>query len=64
MIFQNNDFVFWAKRIFYATSHKKNANDGAGGTVKWLVGSANLMSPFSKQILAPEQLFDFTKSEI
>lgn len=64
--FHNHDFDFWAKWRFYATSRKKDANDGAGCTIKCLVElqSANLQGPFSNQSLTPEHLLDFAQWEI
>ena len=50
------DFGMKAEWYFFATSHGKNACDGAVGTVKRLVVCANLQRAIHKQILNPHQL--------
>ena len=44
---------------FFATSHGKSSCDGIGGTVKRSVAKASLQRVFERQILTPEDMFEY-----
>ena len=44
---------------FFATSHGKSSCDGIGGTVKRSVARASLQRVYERQILTPEDMFDY-----
>ena len=48
----------------FATSHGKSACDGIGGTVKRLTAKLSLQRPVNKQILTPQDMFDFCKEAV
>ena len=56
LIFYENDFNLKAEWHFFATSQRKYACDGVGGTLKRLAAHASLQRLFSEQILTPMQL--------
>ena len=58
------DFDIEAKWVFFATSHGKQPCDGIGGTVKRLTAKASLQRPYSDQILIPQMMFQYCKSNI
>ena len=49
---------------FFDTSHGKNPCNEVGGTIKKLPPDASFQCPFSNQILAPKQLFDFPEVNV
>lgn len=57
-----NDFRIKAKWNFFSSSHGKNACDGVEGTVKHLAALASLHMVYNKQIMAPNQLYDWSKA--
>ena len=58
------DFGMKAEWHFSATSHRKGACDGVGGTVKRLAARASLQKPFDQQIMSPTQLYEWAKENI
>ena len=64
LLMHKKDFEMKAELNFFATSHGKNACDGVGGTIKRLAARASLPRAIHNQILNPQQLYDFAKSEI
>ena len=59
-----DDFALYAESNFFATSHGKNACDGAEGTVKRLAAHASLQRAKEKQILTLRQFYEFASEEI
>ena len=47
-----------------STLNGKNACNRVGGTIKRLAAHGSLQRPFSNQILAPKQLFDFAEGNV
>ena len=58
------DFGMKAKWHFFALSHDRNACDKVGKTIKRFAACASLQRAIHNQILNPDQLYDFAKSEI
>lgn len=57
-----NDFRVEAEWNFFASCHGKNACDGIGGTTKREL--TRLQRPYSDQILAPKDMFDYCSENI
>ena len=58
------DFGMPAEWNFFATSHGKGPSDGIGGTIKREATRASLMRPYKDQILTPDALFEFVRSDL
>ena len=59
-----DDFGISAEWHFSATSHRKGACDGLGGTVKRLAARVSLQRPYNDQIMTPHQLFDWASTAV
>lgn len=59
-----DDFEIDAEWNFFATSHGKNACDGIGGTLKRSVARASLQRPYDKQILTPQDFYNYCQESI
>ena len=55
---------FTQSGIFFATSHRKSAGYGAGGTVKRVATKACLQHPYDNHILTALQLYEFAVGHI
>jgi len=49
---------------FFATSHGKGPSDGIGGTTKREATRASLQRSYHDQILTPNKLFEFIRSNL
>ena len=58
------DFGLEGEWNFFATSHRKSACDGIGGTVKRLLTKASLQRPYTNRILTTEAIMEFCTANI
>ncbi len=63
-LLSSNDFGVLAQWHFFATSHEKGPSDGIGGTIKREATKASLQHPYHDQILTPQKLYEFTRSNL
>jgi hypothetical protein len=64
LCYHKSDFGLDAEWNFFATAHGKSPCDGIGGTIKRLVYKASLQRPSNDQILTPQSMYTFCKSNI
>ena len=63
LLHHKEDFGLDAEWHIFAASHRKNACDGVGGTIKRLATYASLQHPLADQTVTPIQLFEFCDNE-
>lgn len=64
LCYHEEDFGLACEWNFFATSHGKNACDGIGGTVKRATARASLQRTTERQILTPEDMFQFCEEKL
>lgn len=64
LCYHEQDFGLSCEWNFFATSHGKTACDGIGGTVKRATARASLQRTTSRQILTPQDMFQFCEQNL
>ena len=64
LCYHKQNFNLDCEWYFFATSHGKRVCDDIGGMVKRLTAKASLQRPVNKQILTPQDMFDFCKEAV
>jgi hypothetical protein len=60
----NEGFTMPADWPFFATSQRKSACDGVGGSLKEPTAKANLQQPYNDKIMTLHQLYKWAQSSI
>lgn len=64
LYYHKDDFRVAAKWYFLATSYRKGACDGLGGTAKQLAAQASLLRSYNDQLMTPCQLSNWASANV